>query len=91
MSKIRDLEHKDERNAMSLKIAVLVTVIGIIASLLVAFEAPRSNVAVDEPIAMMADVYLTADGPPPATLLGAPASAEANAPADQRAPAIASK
>ena len=91
MSKIRDLEHKDERNAMSLKIAVLVTVIGIIASLLVAFEAPRSNVALEGPIAMMAEVYLTADGPPPATLLGVPVSPESSAQAHQRAPALASK
>jgi hypothetical protein len=90
MTKMRDLQHEDERNTSSLKAVVPVTVIGIVASLLFAFEAPRPNVASDEPIAMMADVYLTADGPPPANLLGAQASPETGAQAHQRASAIAS-
>jgi len=91
MTKMRDLQHEDGRNTSSLKAVVPVTVIGIVACLLVAFEAPRSNVASDEPIAMMAEVYLAADGPPPAALLGAPASPETGAQAHQRAPALASK
>jgi hypothetical protein len=91
MTKMTALQHEDERNTSSVKVVVPVAVIGIVASLLVAFEAPRSNVASDEPIAMMAEVYLAADGPPPATLLGAQATPETGAQTHQRASAIASK
>lgn len=73
MLKTRDLQNEDERTGASLKAILLISIIGIAASMFVAFEVPGSNVARDEWVAIMAEVYLAADGPPPASSLAKPA------------------
>ena len=67
MLKTRDLQNEDEHTGASPKAILLIPIIGIAASVFVAFEVPGSNVARDERVAIMAEVYLAADGLPPAS------------------------
>ena len=73
MLKTRDLQNEDESTGASLKAILLIPIIGIAASLFVAFEVPGSNVAPDGRVTTMAEVYLAADGPPPSSSLAKPA------------------
>jgi hypothetical protein len=91
MWKAKTLQHEGAHISASLKAVVLVTVIGICASLLVAFEVPRLIAAPEVPVAMTATIYVPAAEPSPVPAVRARASPEARADADEQRPAIASK
>jgi hypothetical protein len=89
MAKTNTLQHEDHHIAASFKAVVLVTVIGIVASV-VSLGAPGSTAAPDEP-AMMADVSPSTDGSPPAPPLGEQPSPAAHFQGASDAPTVASR
>ena len=68
MLKTRGVQREDEQLESSLAPILLVTMIGIAASMFVAFEVPGWN---------LAEAYLAADGPRPWPALGVQALPEA--------------
>jgi len=91
MMMAKKLQHEGKHISASFKTVILVAVVGVAASVFAAFEAPRSILAPDEPVAMMATVVLPADKSPVTSAGSAQASAEPAARPDQHAPAIASR
>jgi hypothetical protein len=91
MSKAKHVQREGERIAASLKAVLLFTVIGIVASVVVFVEVPQLIVAPDTPMANIAEVFLTADGPPPQASQGVQASHEAAGQADRHASASPSE
>jgi hypothetical protein len=91
MWKAKTLQHEGEHIEASLKAVVLVTVIGICASLLVAFEVPQLIATPEVPVAMTGAIYVLAAGSSPVPAVKPRASPEARADADEQRPAIASK
>ena len=77
MAKIRNLQHEAELISVSFKAAVFVAIIGVLVSMFFAFGVQLPSVAFDEPVATMAETYLTADGPPPQPMFRPEGSAEA--------------
>lgn len=90
MSKSKSMQHEGHGIAASLKAVLLISVIGVLVSVFVAFEAPQVFVAPDEPLASVADASVAADGPRLAAHDAASASAAA-APPDIHATATPSE
>jgi hypothetical protein len=82
---------EDNRISVPLKAAALVALMAIIALVVVSVDAPRLITAPDAPLAKVADIFLTADGPPPGASREAVKAMATTVPPDLHAAAPASE
>jgi hypothetical protein len=85
MSKEKLVPAEGDRIAAPLKAVALVALIAVVALVVVSVEAPRLITAPDAPLANVANVFLTADGPSPEGSSGAAGSTAADRPTDLHA------
>jgi hypothetical protein len=89
MLKVKLVEPEGDRILLPLKAAALVALVAVGALIVVSVDASRATLVFDEPVANMAQVFLTADGPSPGRVFSV--SAEATTRVEQHSAAVASK
>jgi hypothetical protein len=91
MSKEKLVHPEGDRVAAPLKAVALIALIAVIALVVVSVEAPRLITAPDAPLANVAEIFLTADGPPPGASPSAERAKAAASPTDLHASVTASE